>query len=659
MKITTKLKLAAWVPAFVALIIGFGLVFSYKVLEHTQEKGSVARHIITSMYELNNFARSYMLHHEERPKQQFLLEYDSITRLITGIRSGNPDEQQDLENIHHNLESVRNIFLKLVSNYERLDSRENTALREEVEERLAGQILIRSRDGVSQALQLKNRIDGKISKTQGRINTLILLLLAFTTFPLTVILIRMMTNIAASLATLRKGTESVAAGNLDHRIGLSRGDEIGELAGAFDLMAQRLRDTTVSRDSLTKEVQERKRAEEALKRVRDELEHKVRERTADLKSTVQDLRNEVEARRNAELQLRQWSRVFMDSTDPIVIEDSAGHILDLNKAAESAYLWKRSDLIGKNIKTLIPQESYSLADELRKRCRNGQTVRNWEGMRQDQFGRIYPVLLTAFQMANESGEPSSLATIAKDISELKEAELRLRRSELRLQELSRKSIEALEADRQTVSRELHDSIGGSLAAIKHGLEGITEEMSKNPAGDVSSLEKFISHLVDTIKETKRIAANLRPLTLDDLGLVATIGWYIRQFGEHYRGIRIIDDISISEEEVPDPLKIVVYRVLQEALSNAARHSEADTVCIRLKNDNSHLYLEVEDSGRGFDLENVAERAGVSSGYGLQSMRERAEICNGDFLVNSELGKGTLIKVVLPLKHETASIESPR
>jgi hypothetical protein len=85
MKITTKLKLAAWVPAFVALIIGFGLVFSYKVLEHTQEKGSVARHIITSMYELNNFARSYMLHHEERPKQQFLLEYDSITGLITGI----------------------------------------------------------------------------------------------------------------------------------------------------------------------------------------------------------------------------------------------------------------------------------------------------------------------------------------------------------------------------------------------------------------------------------------------------------------------------------------------------------------------------------------------------------------------------------------------
>jgi PAS domain S-box-containing protein len=659
MKITTKLKIAAWVPAFVALIIGFALIFSYKVLEHTQKKSSVARHIITSMYELNNFARSYMLHPDERPKKQFLLEYDSITRLVTSFRSGSSEQQQDLETIQHSLESVRNTFFKLVSNYEHPDSRENAALLQEAEERLAGQILTKSREGVSQALDLKGLIDAEIAKTQARINTLILVLIASTTLPLTIILMRMMTNIAASLATLRKGTEYVAAGNLDHPIGLSRRDEIGELAGAFDLMAQRLRDTTVSRDALTKEVQERKRAEDALKRVRDELEHKVRERTADLKSTVQDLSTEVEARRKAELQLRQWSRVFMDSTDPIVIEDSSGHIIDLNEAAESAYCWKRSDLIGKHIKTLIPQESYSLADELRKRCRNGQTVRNWEGMRQDQFGRTYPVLLTAFQMANEFGEPSSLATIAKDISELKEAELRLRRSELRLQELSRKSIEALEVDRQTVSRELHDSIGGSLAAIKHGLEGITEEMARNPDGNVSSLEKFISHLVDTIKETKRIAANLRPLTLDDLGLIATIGWYIRQFEEHYRGICIIHDISISEDEVPDALKIVIYRVLQEALSNAARHSEADTVHIRLKNDGSRLDLEVQDDGRGFDVEKVAEREGVSSGYGLQSMRERAEICNGDFFVNSELGKGTLIKVVLPLRHETSAIEALR
>ena len=120
---------------------------------------------------------------------------------------------------------------------------------------------------------------------------------------------------------------------------------------------------------------------------------------------------------------------------------------------------------------------------------------------------------------------------------------------------------------------------------------------------------------------------------------------------------IIDDINISEREVPDALKIVVYRVLQEALSNTARHSEADTVHIRLKNDSSYLYMEVQDNGRGFDVERVAEREGVSSGYGLQSMRERAEICNGDFFLNSELGKGTLIKVVLPLKHETASIDS--
>jgi signal transduction histidine kinase len=203
-------------------------------------------------------------------------------------------------------------------------------------------------------------------------------------------------------------------------------------------------------------------------------------------------------------------------------------------------------------------------------------------MRQDQYGRKFFVLVTAFPLNDESGNPVAVATIAKDITSRKQMEAELEKSHQRLRDLSLKSIEALESDRRNVARELHDSIGGSLAAIKFGLEAIAAEITKRPDLEAESLEKSIAYLANTIKETKRIAANLRPLSIDDLGLLATIDWHIRQFSQQYTNIKIIKQIDIREEEIPDLAKIVIYRVLQEALINCTKHSQADEVHICLK-----------------------------------------------------------------------------
>jgi len=389
-------------------------------------------------------------------------------------------------------------------------------------------------------------------------------------------------------------------------------------------------------------------SEAALREANEELEGTVRKRTHALEEAVAALKNEIVVRKKIQAQLRQLSRVFMDAADSIIIEDLSGKVVELNREAEVEYGWSREELIGKPVDTLFLPERCHLAANLRERCCAGEEIRNWEGLRKARSGRIIPTLLTAFPLTDESGEVAFVATICKDISARKEIEERLNEAQRHLQALSRKSLEALEADRRSVARELHDSIGGSLAAIKFGLEEVAGQAVRDPVGGSALLETLISYLADTIKETKRISANLRPLSIDDLGLLATIEWYTRQFSQRYENIRLVRQIEVQEHEVPEDFKIVVYRVMQEALTNAARHSKADTINIRLKKDADGLELEVEDNGCGFNPRDALESSDGLSGYGLRGMQERAEICGGSISIHSRPGAGTHIRATLPV-----------
>jgi PAS domain S-box-containing protein len=399
--------------------------------------------------------------------------------------------------------------------------------------------------------------------------------------------------------------------------------------------------------SIGLDVRERMQTESVLTNARDRLESLVMMRNVQLEGMLKALETEIGERRKAEDQLRKWSRVFMDAADPIIIEDLAGTIMDVNRETERVYGWKRDELIGRPIHCLIPADGHDQLTTIRECCREGKEVRDWEGGRIDRDGRQIAVLVTAFPLVNESGAITAVATIAKDITLRKRMESELRASQKHLQVLSRKSIEALESDRRTTAKEIHDSLGASLAAIKFSLEGIVEDMADKPEEAVIELERSIYHLVDTIKETKRISANLRPTTLDDLGLLPTLEWFFRQFRESYDRIRLTRSFEVCENEISDSLKIVIYRVLQEALSNAAKHSGADRVHIRLQVKNRMIRLVVTDNGTGFDVNGELHRNDPMCGYGLKNMRERVEICGGRFRLNSRPGKGTRLELRIP------------
>jgi PAS domain S-box-containing protein len=240
----------------------------------------------------------------------------------------------------------------------------------------------------------------------------------------------------------------------------------------------------------------------------------------------------------------------------------------------------------------------------------------------------------------------------EDITERKQAEEEAERTGKQLRELSRKILDAQENERKLVAQEIHDSIGGSLAAIKFALEEKLESMGQNPSPEVISLEKIISHVDQAISESRRISVNLRPSLLDDLGLLATISWFCREFGKLHPDLQVEQQLDVAEDEIPEMLKVVIYRVLQEAMNNVAKHSDAKRVRLHLVKQGHRIELSVTDDGCGFDPEEKFTETTTVGGFGLLGMRDRTMLCDGKFEIASERGKGTTVHISLPCDAES-------
>jgi len=218
----------------------------------------------------------------------------------------------------------------------------------------------------------------------------------------------------------------------------------------------------------------------------------------------------------------------------------------------------------------------------------------------------------------------------------------IRESENRLRALSSQLLTIQEKERKRIARELHDGLGQVLTAIKFKVENaLQQEAEDQNISKEKSLETVIPMIRESIEEVRRIQMDLRPSTLDDLGILATIGWLTREFQKVYSHIQIEKQLDLQEAEVPDPLKITLYRITQEALNNIAKHSKADRVRLSLKKKEDGIELVVEDYGLGFDINNFKK------GFGIASMRERTELSGGSFTIESTQEAGTTIRASWP------------
>jgi len=232
------------------------------------------------------------------------------------------------------------------------------------------------------------------------------------------------------------------------------------------------------------------------------------------------------------------------------------------------------------------------------------------------------------------------------ILEWEQAQAALRESDKELRILSNQLLSAEEKERKRIARELHDSIGQALSAIKFSVENSLRQLGKDSGRpEVKALQGIVPLTQKTLAEVRRIVEALRPAMLDDLGILATITWLSRQFQNIYGNIHIKSRIELQEQDVPPALKTVIYRILQEALNNVAKHSGADRVRLTLGKSGERLVLTLSDNGIGFDLDGVMAENPSRRGFGLASMRERAKLSGGVFEIHTATGKGTSIQVV--------------
>ncbi len=231
-----------------------------------------------------------------------------------------------------------------------------------------------------------------------------------------------------------------------------------------------------------------------------------------------------------------------------------------------------------------------------------------------------------------------------------------REREKRLGELLHQVVNAQEAERQRIARELHDATAQSLTAIALGLRGVEALLDEDPVVATREIRELKSFSTDALGELRRIISDLRPPQLDDLGLVAALQWYIHEFEKRYE---IPTDFAVegSEFRLPSEYETVLFRITQEALTNIAKHANASRAFVRLEIRPTHICVTVQDDGCGFDPEEVLEGTRPRTGWGLLGIQERALLLGGHYEIHSAPGQGTRIHVRVPLTTEPEDVEN--
>jgi signal transduction histidine kinase len=233
--------------------------------------------------------------------------------------------------------------------------------------------------------------------------------------------------------------------------------------------------------------------------------------------------------------------------------------------------------------------------------------------------------------------------ILRDVTERLRAEEDLRQSRENLHEMASVSSSAREQEKSRIARELHDELAQALTALKMDLGWLkTRGGAEGPqyAAKVAAMDQMLDR---TVAATRRISADLRPLMLDDLGLVAAAQWLAQTFRERH-GIACELTVDPPEFDLADPHATVTFRIMQESLTNIARHAGASRVEVELRCADGRVTLCVRDDGRGFNPRDPRK----PTSYGLVGLRERAYLVDGTIEIDSAPGKGTTIELSIPL-----------
>lgn len=238
---------------------------------------------------------------------------------------------------------------------------------------------------------------------------------------------------------------------------------------------------------------------------------------------------------------------------------------------------------------------------------------------------------------------NNVYVVANDISGKVKAELELKQSHRQLRELSSYLENIREEERKHISREIHDELGQQLTLLKLDLLQMSKKLHPDEKEMIENMKQADQLLADTMRSVRKIATQLRPSILDNLGLVSALEWQSREFEKNF-GIKCVFESLLNEPQFTNKQSNSLFRIYQEALTNIARHAGATQVDAVLSQEDSRFVLEIRDNGKGFRMEDMADRKTL----GLKGMQERALMIDGDFQIESKPGAGTYIQISIPI-----------
>ena len=363
---------------------------------------------------------------------------------------------------------------------------------------------------------------------------------------------------------------------------------------------------------------------------------------------------------------------IVDSSDDAIVSKTLdGIITSWNSSAERLFGYPASEAIGQHISLIIPLDRRNEETIIIDRIKKGERLDHFDTVRIRKDKTQIDISLTISPVRDASGKIIGASKIARDITQRKRIERELRESEdryrtladaldtqvqFRTQELERRNSELIElsgrllesqdVERRHIARELHDSAGQTLAALGMSLSRLAQDAKNNPhqlAKGVQDAQDLVQHLTQEIRTTSYL---LHPPMLDELGISSALSWYVQGLAER-SSLQI--DLMVPEDfgRLSPEMEFLIFRLVQESLTNIHRHSESKTAQIRIEGDENAVHVRIEDQGKGMSPERLAEIQSRGTGVGLRGMRERVRHFHGDLVIESN-DSGTRVYATLPL-----------